>query len=37
MSNINFLGFGRFIDRSIAVFLVGMGLILAGATALTGA
>jgi hypothetical protein len=37
MSNVNFFGFGRFIDRSIAVVLVSMGMILAGATALAGA
>jgi hypothetical protein len=37
MSNMNFFGFGRFIDRSIAIVLVGMGMILAGATALVGA
>jgi hypothetical protein len=37
MSNNRFFGFGRFIDRSIAVVLVGMGMILAGATALAGA
>ena len=37
MSNVNFFGFGRFIDRSIAIVLVSMGVILAGATALAGA
>jgi hypothetical protein len=37
MSNVKFFGFGRFIDRSIAIVLVGMGVLLAGATALTGA
>jgi hypothetical protein len=37
MSNIGFFRFGRFIDRSIAIVLVSMGMILAGATALTGA
>ena len=37
MSKIQFFGFGRFIDRSIAIVLVSMGMILAGATALTGA
>ena len=37
MSNVNFFGFSRFIDRSIAIVLVSMGMILAGATALAGA
>jgi hypothetical protein len=37
MSNVQFFGFGRIIDRSIAVVLVSMGMILAGATALAGA
>jgi hypothetical protein len=37
MSNIGFFGFSRFIDRSIAIVLVSMGMILAGATALAGA
>lgn len=36
MSNINFFGFGRIVDRSIGVFLVSLGMILAGATALAG-
>ncbi len=37
MSNMGFFGFSRIIDRSIAIVLVSMGMILAGATALTGA
>lgn len=37
MSNVKFFGFGRVVDRSIVVVLVSMGMILAGATALTGA
>jgi hypothetical protein len=36
MSNINFSNFGRIIDRSIGLLLVGMGVILAGATAVAG-
>ncbi len=37
MSNVNFSGFGRFVDRSIALFLVSLGMIVAGATAIAGA
>jgi hypothetical protein len=37
MSNVTFFGLSRLVDRSIAVVLVSMGMILAGATALTGA
>jgi len=37
MSNVYFFGFGRIVDRSIALVLVSMGMILAGATALAGA
>lgn len=37
MSNISFFGFGHIIDRSIAIVLVSMGMLLAGATALAGA
>ncbi len=37
MSNVNFSLFGRIIDRSIGVFLVSLGMIVAGATAIAGA
>jgi hypothetical protein len=36
MSKIKFSGFSRFIDRSVSVFLVSLGVILAGATAIAG-
>jgi hypothetical protein len=37
MSNMNFSVFGRLVDRSIGVFLVSLGMIVAGATAIAGA
>ena len=37
MSNRTFSAFGRIVDRSVAVFLVSIGVILAGATSLVGA
>jgi hypothetical protein len=36
MSNVKISGFGRFIDRSIGLYLVSLGLIVAGATAIAG-
>ncbi len=36
MSNIKISGFGLFVDRSIALFLVSLGMIVAGATAIAG-
>jgi hypothetical protein len=36
MSASKFLAFGRLFDRSISVFLVAMGAVLAGATAISG-
>lgn len=36
MSNIKISGFGRFVDRSVALFLVSLGMIVAGATAIAG-
>ena len=36
MSNVKISSFGRFIDRSISVFLVSLGMIVAGATAIAG-
>jgi hypothetical protein len=37
MSNVKIFDFGRVIDRSIALFLVSLGMIVAGATAIAGA
>ena len=37
MSQFKTSGFGRFVDRSIGVFLVSLGAIDAGATAIVGA
>ena len=36
MSQFKISSFGRIVDRSIGVFLVGLGAILAGATAIVG-
>jgi len=36
MTSINISTFGRFIDRTVAVFLVSIGVIVAGATAIAG-
>jgi hypothetical protein len=36
MSNVKISDFGRFIDRSISLFLVSLGMIVAGATAIAG-
>jgi hypothetical protein len=36
MSYVKNSTFGRFIDRSIGVFLVSLGMIVAGATAIAG-
>ena len=36
MSNVKISDFGRFVDRSIAMFLVSLGMIVAGATAIAG-
>jgi hypothetical protein len=37
MSLANLFAFERFFDRSVAVLLVGLGIALAGATAVVGA
>ncbi len=37
MTHFEISRFGRFIDRSIGLFLVSLGAIVAGATALVGA
>ena len=37
MSNRTFSIIGRIVDRSVAAYLVGLGVILAGATSLVGA
>jgi hypothetical protein len=37
MTNSNLSAFERFFDRSVAVYLVGLSLVLAGATAFIGA
>lgn len=37
MSNLNYSVFGRLVDRSIGVFLVSLGMLVAGATAIAGA
>ena len=37
MSQFKISSFGRIVDRSIGVFLVSLGAILAGATAIVGA
>ena len=37
MHNVKISGLGRFVDRSIALFLVSLGMIVAGATAVAGA
>lgn len=36
MTHFEFSRFGRFIDRTIGVFLVSLGAIVAGATAIAG-
>ena len=36
MSQFKITSFGRIVDRSIGVFLVSLGAILAGATAIVG-
>jgi len=36
MSQFKTSGFGRFVDRSIGVFLISLGAIVAGATAIVG-
>lgn len=36
MSLANLFAFERFIDRTVAVLLVGLGMVLAGATAVVG-
>ncbi len=36
MSQFKISTFGRFVDRSIGVFLVSLGAIVAGATAIVG-
>jgi hypothetical protein len=36
MSLASLFAFERFFDRSVAVFLVGLGVVLAGATAVVG-
>jgi hypothetical protein len=37
MSRFNFHTFERLFDRSVSFFLVSLGVVLAGATAITGA
>lgn len=37
MSNRTIPNLGRIVDRSVAVFLVSLGVILAGATSMVGA
>jgi hypothetical protein len=37
MTYLKFSTFGRIVDRSIGVFLVSLGAIVAGATAIVGA
>jgi len=36
MTYLNISSFGRFVDRTVAVFLVSIGVIVAGATAVAG-
>ncbi len=36
MSNRAFSALGRLVDRSVAAYLVGLGVMLAGATSLVG-
>ena len=36
MSSLDLTTFGRFIDRTVAVFLVSIGVVVAGATAVAG-
>jgi hypothetical protein len=37
MSSVKIFDFSRFVDRSISLFLVSLGMIVAGATAIAGA